>query len=73
MTLFLVHPFLLALDRVKVDLGRVFARGQSYVALSRVTSLEGLQVLGFSPDKVMCHPRVRLSSLARPSCLPGPP
>ena len=40
------------LERVKVDLGRVFERGQAYVALSRATSLEGLQVLNFNPDKV---------------------
>jgi len=32
--------------------------GQSYVALSRATSLEGLQVLGFNEKKVMAHPAV---------------
>lgn len=42
----------------KIDLNRVFEKGQAYVALSRATSLEGLQVLGFRPDKVMAHPRV---------------
>ncbi|CDR99144.1 related to PIF1-DNA helicase involved in mitochondrial DNA repair and telomere length control [Sporisorium scitamineum] len=42
----------------KINLGRVFEKGQAYVALSRATSLEGLQVLGFRPDKVMAHPRV---------------
>lgn len=41
-----------ALDRVKVDLGKVFEKGQAYVALSRATSLEGLQVLHFNADKV---------------------
>ncbi|WVW80758.1 hypothetical protein I302_102744 [Kwoniella bestiolae CBS 10118] len=46
------------LDRVKVDLGKVFEKGQAYVALSRATSLEGLQVLGFNPDKVMAHRKV---------------
>ncbi|GAC93473.1 hypothetical protein PHSY_001038 [Pseudozyma hubeiensis SY62] len=42
----------------KINLNRVFEKGQAYVALSRATSLEGLQVLGFRPDKVMAHPRV---------------
>lgn len=42
----------------KIDLGRVFERGQAYVALSRATSLEGLQVCRFDPKKVMAHPRV---------------
>ncbi|ESK92032.1 dna repair and recombination protein pif1 [Moniliophthora roreri MCA 2997] len=46
------------LHRVKVDLTKVFERGQSYVALSRASSLEGLQVIGFNPKKVMAHPKV---------------
>lgn len=46
------------LDRVKVDLGKAFEKGQTYVALSRATSQEGLQVLNFSRSKVMAHPRV---------------
>ncbi|KDN66508.1 putative DNA repair and recombination protein pif1 [Colletotrichum sublineola] len=46
------------LERVKVDLGRVFEKGQAYVALSRATSQQGLQVLRFQKDKVMAHPRV---------------
>ena len=40
------------LQRVKVDLGRVFEKGQAYVALSRATTLEGLQVLNFDAAKV---------------------
>ena len=32
--------------------------GQSYVALSRASSMEGLQVLGFDARRVMAHPRV---------------
>ncbi|KZT26131.1 hypothetical protein NEOLEDRAFT_1063757, partial [Neolentinus lepideus HHB14362 ss-1] len=32
--------------------------GQSYVALSRAASLEGLQVLRFDPKKVAAHPKV---------------
>ena len=47
------------LDRVKVDLGRIFEKGQAYVALSRATCQEGLQVTRFDPRKVMAHDRVR--------------
>jgi ATP-dependent DNA helicase PIF1 len=47
------------LERVKVDLGRVFEKGQAYVALSRATCQEGLQVLKFNPAKVQAHPRVK--------------
>jgi ATP-dependent DNA helicase PIF1 len=46
------------LQRVKVDLGRVFEKGQAYVALSRATSQAGLQVSGFDQRKVMVHPKV---------------
>jgi len=46
------------LEKVKVDLRRTFESGQAYVALSRATSLEGLQVLNFHPSKVSAHPRV---------------
>ena len=55
------------LDRVKVDLGKVFEKGQAYVALSRATSMAGLQVLRFDPKKVNAHERVRnfYSNLSR--------
>lgn len=46
------------LERVKVDLGKVFEKGQAYVALSRATSQQGLQVLRFDKNKVLAHPRV---------------
>ncbi|KHO00718.1 DNA helicase PIF1, ATP-dependent [Metarhizium album ARSEF 1941] len=46
------------LERVTVNLGRVFEKGQAYVALSRATSQHGLRVLGFERSKVMAHPRV---------------
>jgi ATP-dependent DNA helicase PIF1 len=46
------------LSRVRVDLGRVFEKGQAYVALSRATCREGLQILRFDAKKVMAHPRV---------------
>ena len=32
--------------------------GQSYVALSRASSIEGLQVVGFNPKKVIAHHKV---------------
>ncbi|KAK6533385.1 hypothetical protein TWF694_011916 [Orbilia ellipsospora] len=47
------------LDRVKVDLNKVFEKGQAYVALSRATTQEGLQVLNFDARKVMAHDKVR--------------
>jgi ATP-dependent DNA helicase PIF1 len=47
------------IERVKVDLGRVFEKGQAYVALSRATTQAGLQVTRFDPRKVMVHPRVK--------------
>ncbi len=46
------------LERVKVDLGKVFEKGQAYVALSRATSKQGLQVLNFNKGRVMAHARV---------------
>ena len=46
------------LSRVRVDLGKVFEKGQAYVALSRATCREGLQILRFDSKKVMAHPKV---------------
>lgn len=47
------------LERVKVDLGKIFEKGQAYVALSRATCQEGLHITRFDPRKVMAHDRVR--------------
>ena len=47
------------IERVKVDLGKIFEKGQAYVALSRATSQEGLQIVRFDPRKVMAHEKVR--------------
>ncbi|KAG8738004.1 hypothetical protein FRC10_007418 [Ceratobasidium sp. 414] len=46
------------LERVKVDLEGTFEKGQAYVALSRCTTLEGLEVQNFSPALVFAHPKV---------------
>jgi ATP-dependent DNA helicase PIF1 len=46
------------LERVKVDLAKVFEKGQAYVALSRATTKQGLQVMNFQKSRVMAHPRV---------------
>ncbi|GAV52609.1 hypothetical protein ZYGR_0AG06000 [Zygosaccharomyces rouxii] len=46
------------LPKVKVDLRRVFERGQAYVALSRAVSREGLQVLNFDKTRIKAHQRV---------------
>ena len=47
-----------SLDRVLIDLGRIFEKGQSYVALSRAKTPQNLQVLGFERSKVFVHPKV---------------
>uniref|UniRef100_A0A8C2VKX3 ATP-dependent DNA helicase PIF1 n=1 Tax=Chinchilla lanigera TaxID=34839 RepID=A0A8C2VKX3_CHILA len=48
----------MSLDCVEISLGRVFASGQAYVALSRARSLQGLRVLDFDPLVVHCDARV---------------
>ena len=37
---------------------RIFERGQAYVAVSRATSLEGLQLVNFRKDLVRSDPKV---------------
>jgi len=46
------------LERVKVDLKNTFEKGQAYVAVSRATTMENLEILNFHASKVTAHPRV---------------
>ncbi|KAK8861367.1 hypothetical protein IAR55_002186 [Kwoniella newhampshirensis] len=46
------------LERVKIDLTKIFVEGQTYVAISRAVSLENLELKNFTPDRVMAHRRV---------------
>lgn len=39
------------LARVKVDLNRTFEKGQAYVALSRATTMDHLEIVNFQPSK----------------------
>ncbi|CAE6496476.1 unnamed protein product [Rhizoctonia solani] len=63
------------LERVKINLQRTFEKGQAYVALSRCTSLDTLEVYGFNRQSVEAHPRVQqwartlttLGSFAQPT------
>jgi len=48
------------LDAATVDIGsHVFEYGQTYVALSRIRSLEGLFLTGFDPTKIRANPIVK--------------
>lgn len=39
------------LERVKVDLDRTFEKGQAYVAISRATTMDCLEIENFQPSK----------------------
>jgi ATP-dependent DNA helicase PIF1 len=48
------------LENAYIDVGSgIFEFGQSYVALSRVKSLEGLYLKGFDPQKIKINPKVK--------------
>jgi ATP-dependent DNA helicase PIF1 len=47
------------LTMAEIDIGRtIFEYGQTYVALSRIQSLEGLYLSAFEPDKIRANPIV---------------
>jgi ATP-dependent DNA helicase PIF1 len=49
----------MSMDSAAIDLSRAFEYGQGYVALSRVRSLAGLHIVGWSEEALMVHPKVR--------------
>lgn len=47
------------IDLLEIDIGnKIFDYGQSYVALSRCRTLEGLTIKAFDPTKVVVNPKV---------------
>jgi ATP-dependent DNA helicase PIF1 len=59
------------LTMAEMDLGlSVFEYGQSYVALSRIRSLEGLYLSAFHPKKIKANPLVRQFYAQIPTDLP---
>jgi ATP-dependent DNA helicase PIF1 len=48
------------LEQIEVDIGSsVFEFGQTYVALSRVKTMEGLYLTNFDPKKIRANPKVK--------------
>lgn len=47
------------LSMAEIDIGKeIFEYGQTYVALSRVKSLDGLYLRNFDPNRIKVHPKV---------------
>lgn len=48
------------LDKAQIDIGNgIFEYGQTYVALSRIRSLDGLYLANFNPARIKAHPKVK--------------
>jgi len=48
----------MTIEKLVVSLEKSFEYGMAYVALSRATSLQGLQLLDFDPRVIRAHPKV---------------
>ncbi|XP_050229489.1 ATP-dependent DNA helicase PIF1-like [Mercurialis annua] len=48
----------MTIDRLHTDLSRIFCCGMAYVVLSRVKTLKGLHLSGFSPSMIRAEPKV---------------
>ncbi|MCD8494709.1 MAG: AAA family ATPase [Candidatus Pacebacteria bacterium] len=48
----------MTLDAAEIDLSQAFEPGQGYVALSRITSLEGLRLMGLNETALIVDPHV---------------
>lgn len=62
----------MTLDAAEIDLSRTFELGQGYVALSRLKSLSGLQLLGMNDMSLQLDPLHAVRIDAFWSCLTKP-
>ena len=48
----------MTLDAAQIDLSKTFTFGMGYVALSRVRTIDGIELLGFHDDALFMHPEI---------------
>jgi len=48
----------MTLDAAQIDLSKTFTFGMGYVALSRVRTIDGIELLGFHDDALLMHPEI---------------